>query len=126
MGAVSSRPEEGALYLRDQSRGTSSTIIHAPAPITLSLTPQNPVAIASLTILNAKKRVIYNVVPNAFPTSRVTASREAGDDTIVDYVQVYLLCPDRSRLRTLMLMRMKSGPGIKPFQSVAVVPLTYQ
>ena len=44
-------------------------------------------SISSLAIGNSRKRLL-NVTPNAFPISRVTAAREVGDDTVVDFIQV--------------------------------------
>ncbi|KAI9848710.1 MAG: hypothetical protein M1837_006797 [Sclerophora amabilis] len=66
MGNVTSRIDDGsAVYLKDQTR----------------------LSIASLTISNSSKRVLYNVVPNAFPTTRVIVRRDSGDDGLVDFVQ---------------------------------------
>ncbi|TAQ88993.1 hypothetical protein B7494_g2659 [Chlorociboria aeruginascens] len=66
MGNVSSRPEEGAaVYLKDQSRFT----------------------ISSLSVTNSRRQTILNVVPNAFPATRVSAIRDLGDNSIVEYVQ---------------------------------------
>ncbi|KAF3768955.1 hypothetical protein M406DRAFT_92278 [Cryphonectria parasitica EP155] len=66
MGNVSSRPEEGAaLYLRDQTR----------------------LSIASLVISNSRKRTSIQITPNAFPATRVSASRPAGDSTPIEFVQ---------------------------------------
>ncbi|KAI9670356.1 MAG: hypothetical protein M1817_004399 [Caeruleum heppii] len=66
MGNVSSRPDEGAaLYLRDQSR----------------------LSLSSLTVTNPRGRGLLDISPNAFPATRLTAKRDANDDTILDYVQ---------------------------------------
>ncbi|OBT70129.1 hypothetical protein VE03_00394 [Pseudogymnoascus sp. 23342-1-I1] len=66
MGVTSSRPEDGAaLYLRDQSR----------------------FSIASLTVTNSKRRVVAHVVPNSYPATKVSASHDASDQSIVEYVQ---------------------------------------
>ncbi|KAI9757116.1 MAG: hypothetical protein M4579_003594 [Chaenotheca gracillima] len=66
MGNVSSRLDDGAaLYLKDQTK----------------------LSIASLTISNSSKRVLYNIVPNAFPTSKIAVKREPGDEGLVDFVQ---------------------------------------
>ncbi|TVY90688.1 Protein csx2 [Lachnellula willkommii] len=66
MGNITSRPEEAAaLYLRDQTRLT----------------------ISSLTVTNARRRTVLNVIPNAFPATRVSATRDLGDNSIVEYVQ---------------------------------------
>ncbi|KAI9904752.1 hypothetical protein N3K66_001281 [Trichothecium roseum] len=66
MGNISSRPDDGAaLYLKDQSRFT----------------------ISSLTVTNPRKRSSINVVPNAFPATRLSVFRPAGDSTPVEFVQ---------------------------------------
>ncbi|KAF8863329.1 centaurin beta [Acephala macrosclerotiorum] len=66
MGQVSSSPSEGAaVYLRDQTRLT----------------------ISSLSVINSRRRTVLNVVPNSFPATRVTASRDLGDNSVVEYVQ---------------------------------------
>ncbi|RDW63940.1 centaurin beta [Coleophoma crateriformis] len=66
MGNVSSRPDEAAaLYLRDQTRLT----------------------ISSLSVTNSKRRTVLHVTPNAFPATRVSANRDAGDNAIIEYVQ---------------------------------------
>ncbi|TVY33023.1 Protein csx2 [Lachnellula subtilissima] len=66
MGNITSRPEEAAaLYLRDQTRLT----------------------ISSLTVTNARRRTVLNVIPNAFPATRVSATRDLGDNSMVEYVQ---------------------------------------
>ncbi|KAL2128268.1 hypothetical protein VTI74DRAFT_9428 [Chaetomium olivicolor] len=65
MGNVSSVPDEGAtLYLRDQNR----------------------LSIASAVIASPKRRTSVNIVPNAFPATRISASRAAGDITPIDFV----------------------------------------
>jgi hypothetical protein len=66
MGNVSSSPEEGAtLYLRDQNR----------------------LSISSVVISSPRKRTSINIVPNAFPATRVSASRSLGDNSPVEFVQ---------------------------------------
>ncbi|EHK96051.1 hypothetical protein M7I_8271 [Glarea lozoyensis 74030] len=66
MGATSSRVEDtSALYLRDQNRLT----------------------ISSLTVTNSRRRTVLNVVPDAFPANRYSASRDLGDNSVVEYVQ---------------------------------------
>ncbi|KAL2154774.1 hypothetical protein VTH82DRAFT_3450 [Thermothelomyces myriococcoides] len=65
MGNVSSVPDEGAaLYLKDQNRFTLSSVV----------------------IANPKRRTAINVVPNAFPATRVTPSRSTGDLNPVEFV----------------------------------------
>ncbi|POR32635.1 Protein csx2 [Tolypocladium paradoxum] len=66
MGNVSSRPDDGsALFLRDQNRLT----------------------ISSLVVTNPRKRSSVNIVPNAFPASRLSVSRPVGDTSPIEYVQ---------------------------------------
>ncbi|CAD6447896.1 47dccf4c-2db9-4a7e-9819-066e9dead1ea [Sclerotinia trifoliorum] len=66
MGNVSSRPDDGApLYLRDQNRLT----------------------VSSLSITNQRRRTLLNIVPNGFPATRVSAIRDLGDNSVVEYVQ---------------------------------------
>jgi Arf-GAP/SH3 domain/ANK repeat/PH domain-containing protein len=66
MGNVSSRPEDGAsLYLRDQNRLT----------------------ISSLSITSPRKRTTVNIVPNAYPASRISASRSSGELSPLEYIQ---------------------------------------
>ncbi|EWC43906.1 hypothetical protein DRE_01258 [Drechslerella stenobrocha 248] len=66
MGNVGSRPEDpAAVFMRDQTRLT----------------------VSSLTISNAKKKTVLSIAPNAFPSTRALAKREAGDDALVEYVQ---------------------------------------
>lgn len=66
MGNVSSRPDEGAaLYLRDQTRLT----------------------ISSLVVTSARRRTVLNIVPNGFPATRLSASRDLGDKSLVEYIQ---------------------------------------
>jgi Arf-GAP with SH3 domain, ANK repeat and PH domain-containing protein len=86
MGNVSSRPDEGAaLYLRDQTRcqyvptRREEHEAHEDAGI---------VTISSLSVTNSRRRTVLNVVPNAFPATRVSATRDLGDNSVVEYVQV--------------------------------------
>jgi Arf-GAP/SH3 domain/ANK repeat/PH domain-containing protein len=48
----------------------------------------NVVTISSLTVTNSRKRTVLNVVPDAFPATRYSASRDLGDNSVVEYVQV--------------------------------------
>ncbi|KAM7222118.1 hypothetical protein V8F06_002390 [Rhypophila decipiens] len=65
MGNVSSTPEEGAsIYLRDQNR----------------------LSISSVVISNPRRRSAVNIVPNAFPATRVLASRPLGENTPIEFV----------------------------------------
>ena len=45
------------------------------------------VTIALLTISTSRNTII-NIIPNGFPAARLTAKRDLGDDTPVNYVQV--------------------------------------
>ncbi|ETN38783.1 uncharacterized protein HMPREF1541_06821 [Cyphellophora europaea CBS 101466] len=76
MGAVGSRVDDGSpFYIKDQSR------------LTLS----------SLVVSNGLRKVIFHTTPNAYPATRFSARREAGDDTPVSYVQD----PDSTNLQFL-------------------------
>jgi Arf-GAP with SH3 domain, ANK repeat and PH domain-containing protein len=87
MGNISSKPDEGsALYLRDQTR-CEWKHCGAPVPNPSKLIPIL-VSIAVLTVSNSSRNVVLNVTPNAFPAVRLTAKRNSGDDTPVNYVQV--------------------------------------
>ncbi|KAK5990397.1 Protein csx2 [Cladobotryum mycophilum] len=66
MGNVSSRPDDGsALCLRDPNR----------------------LSIASLVITNPRKRTSLQINPNAFPATKVSASRPFGDSAPIEYIQ---------------------------------------
>ncbi|KAG9236897.1 centaurin beta [Amylocarpus encephaloides] len=66
MGVTTSKVEDtAALYLRDQNRLT----------------------ISSLNVTSSRKRTVLNVVPDAFPATRVSATRDIGDNSVVEYVQ---------------------------------------
>lgn len=45
------------------------------------------VSISSLVISSPRKRTSINIVPNAFPATRVSASRPLGDNYPLEYVQ---------------------------------------
>lgn len=46
------------------------------------------VAISSLVITNPRKRSSINIIPNAFPATRISAHRPNGDSAPVEFVQV--------------------------------------
>jgi hypothetical protein len=46
------------------------------------------VTISSLSVTNSRRRTVLNVVPNAFPATRISATRDLGDNSVVEYVQV--------------------------------------
>lgn len=52
-----------------------------------SLTASAIVTISSLVINSPRKRSSVNIVPNAFPATRVSASRSPGDNYPLEYVQ---------------------------------------
>lgn len=87
MGNVSSRPDEAAmLYLRDQTRCEYDPVsLGMLLGLTLLFCP---VSISSLSVTNSRRRTVLNVVPNAFPATRVAANRDLGDNSVVEYVQV--------------------------------------
>ncbi|KAK3329012.1 hypothetical protein B0H66DRAFT_10069 [Apodospora peruviana] len=66
MGNVTSTPEEGAsVYLRDQNR----------------------LSISSVAISSPRKRSSVNIFPNAYPATRVSASRPLGENSPIEFVQ---------------------------------------
>ncbi|KAL9112494.1 MAG: hypothetical protein Q9227_003336 [Pyrenula ochraceoflavens] len=66
MGNISSRPDDGStLYLKDQTK----------------------FSVASLVVTNSRRKVLLNVVPNSFPATRLSAKRDIGDDSPVEYIQ---------------------------------------
>jgi len=86
MGNVSSRPDEGsALYLRDQTRCQYAPIERREDKADGD---SGIVTISSLSVTNSRRRTVLNVVPNAFPATRVSATRDLGDNSVVEYVQV--------------------------------------
>ena len=46
------------------------------------------VSIACLSVTNSHGKVLLNVVPNVFPSTRVIAKKGIGDESLVDYIQV--------------------------------------
>ncbi|KAJ0416662.1 hypothetical protein BJY00DRAFT_229317 [Aspergillus carlsbadensis] len=65
MGIVGSRLDDsGNLYFKDQ----------------------NKLTIASVTVSNSR-RVLLNLIPNAFPATRYNAKRDLGDDNPIEYIQ---------------------------------------
>ncbi|KAL8874286.1 MAG: hypothetical protein Q9174_000366 [Haloplaca sp. 1 TL-2023] len=66
MGNVASRPDDNAVVtLRDQDR----------------------FSISSLVITNSRRKILLNVTPNAFPTSRAIPKRELPDESLIEYIQ---------------------------------------
>ncbi|KAM3564605.1 hypothetical protein MY1884_000673 [Beauveria asiatica] len=76
MGNVTSRPDDQAasLYLRDQNRPRVTNL-------------GSLVTISSLIVTNPRKRTSVHVSPNAFPASKLSVSRTAGEQTPIEYVQ---------------------------------------
>jgi hypothetical protein len=54
------------------------------------------VSIAGLTVTNSRKQTVVAILPNAYPASRVVAKKDAGDNSVIEYVQVRLICLDVS------------------------------
>lgn len=103
MGSIASRPEESALFLRDQNRCTSCC---PPAPLPASLPPLTSgaaVSVAALSITNSRGRTLLHITPNAFPATRYTPRRELGDDSVIDYVLVSCRRPHAQLLLALTL-----------------------
>ncbi|KAH0611429.1 uncharacterized protein H6S33_010694 [Morchella sextelata] len=66
MGNVSGKLEDGpTLYLSDQFR----------------------LSIASLVITNARQRIVLKIGPNSFPSTKITAKKDLGDESLVEFVQ---------------------------------------
>ncbi|KAK1079831.1 hypothetical protein LTR33_006064 [Friedmanniomyces endolithicus] len=66
MGNVGSRPDDGhPLFVRDPQR----------------------LSISSLIVTNSRGQTLLRVTPNAYPATRYSAQRDAGDDTPIEYVQ---------------------------------------
>jgi len=87
MGNVSSRPEDGsALCLRDPNRRKSSRL--SPFRHGKQCSMFHVVSVSSLVITSPRKRTSVTVYPNAFPPTRLSASRLQGDGSPVEFVQV--------------------------------------
>ncbi|KAF2480969.1 hypothetical protein BDY17DRAFT_254350 [Neohortaea acidophila] len=66
MGNISSRPDEGSgPFIRDQMRFT----------------------IASVHVTNSQGQTLLRVVPTEFPATTFKASKDAGDESPIDYIQ---------------------------------------
>ena len=98
MGNVSGKLEDvPSLYLRDQYRRMH--LLHIASLFKRSmLIKSRSVSLASLHITNGRGRLIAKIVPNAFPSSRVLAKKDPGDDGLVEYVQVWILAIKHMRL----------------------------
>ncbi|KAE8452112.1 hypothetical protein EG329_001579 [Mollisiaceae sp. DMI_Dod_QoI] len=53
----------------------------------ISETRLDVITISSLSVTNSRRRTVLNVVPNSFPATRVSATRDLGDNSVVEYVQ---------------------------------------
>lgn len=67
----------------------------APAPSPCGLFLQTDrlcllVNISSLVVTSPRKRTSVNIVPNAYPTTKITAQRTLGDTSPIEFVQVGL------------------------------------
>lgn len=62
-----------------------------PAPrlwlVTLTDRLCYPVSISSLVVTNPRKRTSVNVVPNAYPATRVSVQKPVGDTSPIEFVQ---------------------------------------
>lgn len=45
-------------------------------------------SIASLVITNARQRIVLKIGPNSFPSTKITAKKDLGDESLVEFVQV--------------------------------------
>lgn len=90
MGNVSGRLEEApSLYLRDQNRRMH--LPHGnylPQENTYLQSVRHIVTLASLHITNGHGRSVLRLAPNAFPSSRVIARKDIGEEGLIEYVQV--------------------------------------
>ena len=84
MGNVSSRIDDrSALFLRDQSRCRKSS-----SNLDRSRLICTAVSVASLTVVNARRKVLAIVSPNAHPAGQVGVRKEQGDEGLLEYIQV--------------------------------------
>lgn len=44
--------------------------------------------VSSLSVTDSRRRHICTIVPNAFPASKLSATRDPGDGGMIEYVQV--------------------------------------
>ena len=63
------------------------------------------VSISSVHITNSRGQTVLRLAPNAFPATRITAQRDLGDDSPIDYVQVRRSTRYRLKCREYQLMR---------------------
>jgi hypothetical protein len=52
------------------------------------LTTDTAVTIANVNVTNSRGQTLLRITPNAFPATRFSASRDIGDDTPIEYIQV--------------------------------------
>ena len=67
------------------------------------------VSLSSVVIASPRKRTSVNIVPNAFPATRVSAFRPLGDNTPLEFIQVWLLSVS---LSFLSLLRPHPSPSL--------------
>jgi len=77
------------------------------------------VSISSVVISNPRRRTSINIVPNAFPATRVSASRSLGDNSPIEFVQVRLsaapFCPLPMLTPAFQDTEISSGAGAPAF-----------
>lgn len=83
------------------------------------LTNHHTVSIASLTIVNSRGKVLLKVVPNVYPATRIIARKDYGDESLVEYIQVWLCL--KNVLDDLTGFSALLGPGILPNLTFALV-----
>ena len=80
-----------------------------------SADPRHLVSIQSITVTNARRKVLLTATPNSYPASRILAKPDSQDYRPVSYIQVSLRVGTiRARLLTDYSRRIQSPP---PFPS---------
>ena len=86
MGAVESKiDEQSQIVLRDQGRCKVNELSYALVRV---LANGVAVAITNVTVTNARNKVLVVLEPNGNPASSYRAGTGAGDNTLVEFVQV--------------------------------------
>lgn len=80
--------------------------------VTLTDRLRYPVSISSLVVTNPRKRTSVNVVPNAFPATRVSVQKPASDTSPIEFVQVSCAV-----LRPLFVISTNPSIGSRYFES---------
>jgi Arf-GAP/SH3 domain/ANK repeat/PH domain-containing protein len=90
MGNVTSKPAEnaaGTLYLKDQTRCKPSAIL------TVRDSDLILVCISSATVTNGRNRTVLHISPNEYPATKYHPRKEPPDESLVDYIGVWLQYP---------------------------------